>query len=275
MTRAGKPGNIGASIRDRLLNKARVDKLDPRRKAPRTTGTGRVVRSHTGRCVSIFPAVLTDYPGSRELLCKTQGYRRAPHRRDKLVHTRNVCVPSRYGLPAHRAELGCERNGRLDRARSEFRTSSRRDAQVVRKDFLEQFGVNAGMPAPCGKAEVKSLFKSEYAGLNGRPLVSSHCIGVAYPIGVRSKRATFRTADTDDVNASRPCARDICFTRVSIIDAYETRNDASSCHNLVDHREKLRREPIQEAGPSLGAGLAESRDRARARRAWDRPRCCR
>jgi len=28
MTRAGKPGNIGASIRDRLLNKARADKLD-------------------------------------------------------------------------------------------------------------------------------------------------------------------------------------------------------------------------------------------------------
>ena len=28
MTRVGKPGNIGASIRDRLLNKARADKLD-------------------------------------------------------------------------------------------------------------------------------------------------------------------------------------------------------------------------------------------------------
>jgi len=28
MTRAGKPGNIGASIRDRLLNKARAEKLD-------------------------------------------------------------------------------------------------------------------------------------------------------------------------------------------------------------------------------------------------------
>ena len=132
MTRAGKPGNIGASIRDRLLNKARVDKLDPRRKAPRTTGPGHVVRSHTGRRVSIFPAALPDCPGSRELLCKTHGYRRAPRRRDMLVHTRSVLAPGRYGIPAHRAELGCERDGRLDRARSEFRASSRRNAQVVR-----------------------------------------------------------------------------------------------------------------------------------------------
>ena len=28
MTRIGKPGNIGASVRDRLLNKARAEKLD-------------------------------------------------------------------------------------------------------------------------------------------------------------------------------------------------------------------------------------------------------
>ena len=82
-----------------------VADLDPRRKGPRTTGTGQVVRSHTGRHVSIFPAALPDCPGSRELLCKTHGYRRAPHRRNMVVHTRSVLAPRRYGMPARRAEF--------------------------------------------------------------------------------------------------------------------------------------------------------------------------